>query len=422
MIAARGRRCCCPRCGHDSPPQETRLVTCASCGLSFDATRVAEPSAKPVRRTHGTRGVFRAPSMGYSAPPFPIAGEGIVQIGEHYLTVQGFRARGRLARLAAVMIGLALAIAIGVVLDRIGLPDRITVGVPIAVFLAGALRPLPPSKLPARFRIPWENIHAARLFQLRRGVGSPWVRIEVRDFAPTGEIHFVTDEPESFVRALRERARREEAVGRVVAWAGDARIGGRGPTMKWALLVVAACTGTAHAPPIPRPPPDQAFAGDPHAPVALMYWFDYECPYCLAFEPTLDAIEAKYGTRIVVYYEDFPISHHKRARPAAIAAEAARRQGKYMEMHRLLFATSPSFADDELRADADKLGLDLARYDADIADPAAAAHVAASYQAGDDAGVPGTPMLAIAGKLYDGDYDLPALTAQIDAALVKAQH
>ena len=192
--------------------------------------------------------------------------------------------------------------------------------------------------------------------------------------------------------------------------------------MRLAAVVLVACAATPsagvsnemHPPLVVETVP---VVGDPHAKVSITYWFDYECPHCVEFAPVVEGIEKKYGNAIAVYYKDFPISHHRLARPAAIAAEAARRQGKYFEMHRLLIATSPRFEDADLRADATQLGLDLAAYDIAIHDPAAAARITADYKAGEDAGVMGVPAFAIDGKLYDGDLSAEALGAQIDAAL-----
>jgi len=197
----------CPRCGQSAPPQQTRLVTCASCGLSFDATKIVEPHTKLApQRPRGIQGEFRAPSMGFRAAPFPITGPGTCELGDQYLTVSGFRTRGALLRFAVVMAGLAVGIAIGMGLSAMYMADKIVVGVPMVVFIATALMPLPPSKLEARFRIPYENIHKVVPFKMRYA-SSNTVLIIVRDFAPKGEIHFLTEDPETFIAALGSRVK-----------------------------------------------------------------------------------------------------------------------------------------------------------------------------------------------------------------------
>ncbi|MCB9562476.1 MAG: DsbA family protein [Kofleriaceae bacterium] len=162
---------------------------------------------------------------------------------------------------------------------------------------------------------------------------------------------------------------------------------------------------------------DGQYAGNPDASVRLTYWFDYECPFCVQAGPVLDQVEARYGDRIVVYYRNFPLSQHHGARPAAIAAEAARRQGRYLEMYRLLIAISPRFEPADLRDAAAQLGLDLDRFDADVADPAAGAAIDAEYAAGERAGLVGVPTLQIDGVDYTGDFDVDAISRELDARL-----
>jgi len=192
--------------------------------------------------------------------------------------------------------------------------------------------------------------------------------------------------------------------------------------MRALVLAVAAC-GAAPAPVSNQavaapamPAGDRPYVGNPNAKVAISYYFDYECPHCVDFSPTMETVEKAYGDSIVVYYRDFPISHHRRAKPAAIAAEAARRQGRYFDMYHLLMQTSPRFADEDLRADAQKLGLDMAAFDATMRDPVATARVDADYKSGEDAGIMGTPGLVIGDKVYDGELSAEGVGRAIEAA------
>jgi protein-disulfide isomerase len=193
-----------------------------------------------------------------------------------------------------------------------------------------------------------------------------------------------------------------------------------------ALVALLASCGGAPAPaevpqnrapePVAAPAGGQ-YVGNPNASVVLTYWFDYECPHCIAFSPKLDELERTYGDRIVVYYKNYQFPKHPDAHRAAIAAEAARRQGKFIEMHRLLIASSPRFSTSELRALADQLGLDLDHYDADVADPSAAALVDRDYAEGDAAGIQGVPTLYINGVEVVDSLEPSALSAKIDALL-----
>ncbi len=196
------------------------------------------------------------------------------------------------------------------------------------------------------------------------------------------------------------------------------------------ISTVAACAGTAAssssaplanrgaaaARPAASDPDAIPYIGNPRASVVLTYWFDYACPHCGRFAPVLEEVEHTYGDRIVVYYKNFPLKHHPSSRRAAIAAEAARRQGKYFAMYHLLLARAPHHEPEQLRAAASELGLDMARFDADLRDPAAAARIDREYTEFDHRDIGFVPALLINGKLYEGDMDPSALGAEIDRA------
>jgi len=84
----------------------------------------------------------------------------------------------------------------------------------------------------------------------------------------------------------------------------------------------------------------EPFKGKKEARVFIAEYSDFECPFCLRFEPTVEQILAEYGDRITFVYRHFPLSFHENAKPAAIAAECASLQGKFWEMHGKLFELS----------------------------------------------------------------------------------
>jgi len=167
------------------------------------------------------------------------------------------------------------------------------------------------------------------------------------------------------------------------------------------------------------------YVGDPHASVVINYYFDYECPHCVTFSPMIDELERKYGSRIVVHYKNFQLARHPDARTAAIAVEAARRQGKFIEMHRLLMEHAASWQDPDrrmfspeaLRDLAAKLGLDLARYDADIKDASAGARVDGEYAEGEQHGLSFVPAVFFGTQLYEGPMAVAELSSAIDTRL-----
>ena len=141
--------------------------------------------------------------------------------------------------------------------------------------------------------------------------------------------------------------------------------------------------------------------GKPDAPVRLVEFFDYECPHCQLFAPTMEKVEEKMGGKVVVYYMMFPIeSKHPDARSAAMAAYAANAQGKFHEMHLTLFEKSPQHGKDAVLGFAKQLGLDGAKFEADYA--AADAQVTADLKAGEGAGVDSTPTLFFNDRRYEG--------------------
>jgi protein-disulfide isomerase len=129
----------------------------------------------------------------------------------------------------------------------------------------------------------------------------------------------------------------------------------------------------------------------------VIVYGDYECPYCAALDARLA------GAPLRVAFRHFPVgSAHPRALPAACAAEAARRQGAFWEMHDALFADQGRLEDPHLWARAERLGLDVARFDADRRSDAVIALVKEQFHGGVRAGVVTTPTAFAEGRMYPG--------------------
>jgi protein-disulfide isomerase len=143
----------------------------------------------------------------------------------------------------------------------------------------------------------------------------------------------------------------------------------------------------------------------------LLEYLDFQCPYCrTAAGEIKEALAGELAGRARLRVRNFPVREkHPRADATARAAEAADRQGRYWEMHDLLFARFEHVDDDDLRAYAQELGLDVAQFEADIADPALIAAIESDREAGLAAGVDGTPGLFIDGERYRGFYDRETL-------------
>jgi protein-disulfide isomerase len=127
----------------------------------------------------------------------------------------------------------------------------------------------------------------------------------------------------------------------------------------------------------------------------VIVYGDYECPYCAALEARLDGVR--------VCFRHFPVrSSHPRAHAAACAAEAAARQGAFWPMHDALFADQGRLEDPHLWARAERLGLDVERFDADRRSDAVVARVREQFRSGVRAGVVTTPTTFVDGRLYAG--------------------
>ncbi len=135
------------------------------------------------------------------------------------------------------------------------------------------------------------------------------------------------------------------------------------------------------------------------APVELVLFSDFQCPYCSRINPALDAVVQHYDGRARLVFKQFPLSFHEDARGAAAATLAAHRQGKFWEMHDLLFANQKSLKIDDLEGFAGKLGLDMTAFQA-VRDGGYDAQIDRDIEEGQKAGVRGTPSLFINGRKY----------------------
>ncbi len=159
--------------------------------------------------------------------------------------------------------------------------------------------------------------------------------------------------------------------------------------------------------------------GPENAPVTIIEFSDFQCPYCRATGPMIDQVKAEYGDKVRVVFRDFPLEFHERAVPAAIAAHCADAQGKFWPMHDLLFANQEALDDTSLLGYGGQIpGLDIAAYGACLK-RGDRTKVDANERAGDDAGVEGTPAFFVNGILVSGVLPYEEFKAIIDAELAR---
>jgi protein-disulfide isomerase len=141
-----------------------------------------------------------------------------------------------------------------------------------------------------------------------------------------------------------------------------------------------------------------AVKGEKNAPVTIVEFSDFQCPYCAKVQPTLREVLKAYPKEVKLVYKDFPLSFHKQAKNAAKAARSAGEQGKYWEMHDLIFEKYNQLTDDSFKGFAEQLELDTARFMADFNSTKYDKLIQEDMSLGQKVGVRGTPTLFLNGK------------------------
>jgi len=155
--------------------------------------------------------------------------------------------------------------------------------------------------------------------------------------------------------------------------------------------------------------------GSPHSQITLIEYGDFECPFCGEAYGELKEVEAAAGDRVAFVFRHFPLSQmHPHAQLAAEAAEAAGAQGRFWEMHDMLFENQEQLDGAALLTYAGALELDLRRFSTDLQTHRHRPKVRADFMDGVRSGVNGTPTLFLNGELYEGPHSADALLAAIE--------
>jgi protein-disulfide isomerase len=165
--------------------------------------------------------------------------------------------------------------------------------------------------------------------------------------------------------------------------------------------------------------PEDHVQGPASAPITLVQYGDYECPYTRMSRHSVRALQQELGDTLRFVFRHFPLAGiHPHARAAALAAEAAAMQSEpsFWEMHEQLFAHQKALEDADLRRYAADLGLDVAGFDRDRQSSAITARIDRDVTSGERSGVEGTPRFFINGVRHDGPYDTPTLRTAIASA------
>ena len=163
-------------------------------------------------------------------------------------------------------------------------------------------------------------------------------------------------------------------------------------------------------------------AGPSDAPVTLVEYGDFECPYCGQAYPIVKQVQDQMGDRLRFVFRNFPLGQiHPHAERAAETAEAAGDQGKFWEMHSKLFENQRALHLKSLLSYAAHIGLDVGRVKGELSEGAHTERVQQHFMSGVRSGVNGTPTFFINGVRHDGGYDLDTLLGVIQRAERQAQ-
>ena len=159
--------------------------------------------------------------------------------------------------------------------------------------------------------------------------------------------------------------------------------------------------------------------GNRDAPVVLVEFADYQCPYCQKIHSDLEKLQKEYGNRLALVYKDYPLPMHPFAEKAAEAARCAGTQGKFWEFHNLLFV-SKKLQPADLREEARTLNLDQDRFDKCVVEGLEAADVEKDADEARSLGITGTPSFFINGHFFSGVLSYAALHDMVEQELAKS--
>ena len=162
--------------------------------------------------------------------------------------------------------------------------------------------------------------------------------------------------------------------------------------------------------------PDDHVIGPLDAPLELVMYGDFQCPYCAAAQSILRRVRERLDGRLRLAFRHMPLPAHPDADNAAQAAEAAAAQGAFWPMHDELYAGRGRLSLDDLAAHANAIGIDGARVRREVQEGVHAARVARDDESARAAGVTGTPAFFVNGVLHEGSFDAGSLVEALQAA------
>jgi protein-disulfide isomerase len=197
----------------------------------------------------------------------------------------------------------------------------------------------------------------------------------------------------------------------------DALLAGKKPGADFYGQACGANLKVAAAGPALKLRPDDPVRGNPKAPVTIVLFSDFQCPFCARVNPTLAEVEKTYGEKVKVVWKHQPLPFHPNALPAAEAAEAAREQGKFWQFHDKLFQNQQLLSEDAYDRFAKELGLDVAKFKAARTSGRFKARIQEDQALAAAVGAEGTPTMFVNGTKVVGAQPFEQFRSTVDAAL-----
>ena len=164
---------------------------------------------------------------------------------------------------------------------------------------------------------------------------------------------------------------------------------------------------------------DPIKGGPTGAPVTIVEFSDYQCPFCSRAEGVVDEVMKKYGEKVRLIYRDYPLSFHQNAETAAMASECAEEQGKFWEMHKAMFGNQMKLTVADLVETAGNLSLDKDKFKGCLDSGKYRSEVQKDFQDGQKYGVTGTPTFFINGIMIVGARGVESFSEIIDRELTR---
>lgn len=270
-----------------------------------------------------------------------------------------------------------------------------------------------------------ENLIAHKLFSheaAKRGISVP----TLLDAEVTSKVGLVTEkEIEDFYEQNKTRLRGGEAElrPRIRSFLQQQKLTAQRERFLESLRSQAKIVVRLEPPPVVRvdvSTDGAPFRGAADAPVTLVEFSDFHCPFCKRTQETLNQLLQRYAGKVKLVYRDFPLdSLHPQARQAAEAARCAHDQGKFWEYHDELFAHAPKAASDDLRRYAEQVKLDVAKFENCLSTGAHKAAVQKDVEEATRLGVTGTPAFFVNGRSLTGAQPFEAFARIIEEELTR---